>query len=279
MRIRYASEPSSSRREMPGSRLTEREPQDQEQRAGNRHLHRGRGIDRNARGVTLGVDRPHRPRCSRQREGDRPPHFGREDLVRRHSSEETDADEPRQESDSHLPRESGLSARDHRIEEGGPERTGRDVHARESRWHRLLGPHDDRVAADEQEGPADAENLPFARGAGELSAGREHGAGEQNSGREESCAREEEGRQIGHADADGEVGGAPHHAHEQVGDERATAESRHAYDSSPAGTIPDFSKTDESTMVVRVLTGSSGPRSWRMMRSSSTSDGAATLRT
>ena len=105
-------------------------------------------------------------RC--EREGDRPPHFGREDLVRRHAREEADADEPRQQSDSHLPRESGLSSRDHRIEEGGPERARGDVDAREPRRHRLLGPHDDRVAADEQEGADDAEGLPFAPCAGEL---------------------------------------------------------------------------------------------------------------
>ena len=96
-------------------------------------------------------------------------------------------------------------------------------------------------------------HLPVAEAPRQVVADGEHDAGEDQARDDEAHAREEHRGQVHHADPDGEIGRAPDRADQEIGDQRLAAQPRHQ--SASTGTMPGFSNTVDSTIVVRVLTG------------------------
>ena len=141
----------------------------------------------------------------------------------------------------------------------------------------LLRPDHHGVPAEQEEYSGDRVHPPVPQAAGEPVSRGQHDAGEDQARDQEAHPREEHGRQVHHPDADGEVGGAPDRADEEIGDQRLAAKPRHQ--SASTGARPVFSNTVESTMVVRVLTGWPGRLISRSTPSRLSMEGAATFST
>ena len=174
-----------------------------------------------------------------------------EQLGRARAHEQAGADKAEQEARHDAPVHVPGAARDDRVEEGHPQRDRYDEQARHPRGGILLGPHDEGVAARQQEEPDDRQRAPIAGAARQPVAQRECESHKQQAGDQEAQAGEEEWRQLSDAHPDGEVGGSPEDAYHQVGDERLAAQRRHQ--SGSVRTRPGFSYSVESTIVVRVF--------------------------
>ena len=261
----------------PPARFAQDEPEQRDHHAAGEHLHRRGGVGRGVGRVPLGVHRAERPRCAREGERDRSGEVGVHQLTRRHAGEERAPQEAERQPGADPPGEDRGAARPQRVEERRPQRNGRDEDARRARLDVLLRPDDDRVAAEQQEEAGDREHLPVAEAPRQPVAGGEHDPGEEQARDDEADAGEEQRGQVHHPDPDREVGGAPDRADQEVGDQRLAAQPRHQ--SSSTGTMPGFSKSVESTIVVRVLTGWPGCLICRSTPSRLSIEGAATLST
>ncbi len=221
--------------EMPGGPLAQGEPEQHQGGAADRHLRRGGRVGTALGGMSLPVHASHGPRCARERQRDGTAQVGRHELVRSDPGQQRAAQESEQQADPDAPGEPGGAAWHHRVEERRPERHRRDEHARGAAGDELLGPHDDRVAPDQQEPRRDRERAPVLRASRQPDTHQHREAAQQQPRREKPHAGEEKRRQMPHPDPDGQIGRAPDRADDEIGEERPPAEAAHV---SPAPRAP-----------------------------------------
>src|SRR6476620_11539757 len=113
--------------------------------------------------MPLPVDAAEGPGRAPERQRDRAAKVRRGDLVWRDAGEQRTAQEAEPEADPDAPGEWRLPAGDERIEEGRPERHGRDEDAGHAGRDELLRPDHDRVGTAEQEHAGDGERAPVPR--------------------------------------------------------------------------------------------------------------------